>query len=448
MRFNQVVPVPVVFLFLFLTWFTRPGEVTIEHDLPKRIEPGKSKEVTLRVKKGERAGFAKLELQIPEGVTVKAVEKSGASFTFEDGIAKFIWMAMPKGGQFFVKYRLKAKQEAEGKQTIRGDLRYIEDNERKRVEVRKRNFRIEKGKKKLNKEQEKDPVKDTGKVFKLERKVKKIDERRFRVRLKVHKKGAEGFAKLVDRVPNGFDVAPEETMGASFTFQDRKTKFVWMQLPSAESFWVQYTLRAQTAEPGSYRIQGSFSFLKNENSMEKNTPVSSFKVTESLEKKIAADTSDPSSAKEGRAEADKASSDAASDASSDVDTVADSEEEKGEGSAAKEERQGATEDLTDDVPAPQKGIDYRVQICAGHDPVKEGHFSKVYGYKGDYDIDHHDGWIKYLTGTFERYKKARDKRAHFRNNYELPGPFVTAYNDGERVTVQEALMVTDQEWAQ
>ncbi len=451
MRFNSIVPFPVLFLFFFLPWLAQQDGVKVEHDLPERVAPGESKEVTLRVHKGDRGGFAKLELNIPDGFRVKAVEKSGASFTFEDGVAKFIWMAMPKGGQFLVKYRLIAKKKAKGERTISGDLRYIEENERKRTHIEERTVRIQKkaGKAEQNEADEgTQTAGDTGQGIKIRRKIKKVEERRFKVRLKLRKGTTKGFAKLVDRVPKGFDASPEESMEATFTFQDRKVKFVWMQMPRAKSFWVQYQLEAKKAKAGKYSIEGTFSFLREGNSIDKKIAPSRLEVSAPLAKKSSKDTAKAGQGNDDEASERTAEADSSMGSSEDSVQKASDEQEKSTATASGEGEEESPDSLTGDVPAPQKGIDFRVQICAGHDPVESDHFSRVYGYEGDYDIDHHEGWIKYLTGKFERYKKARDKRVHFRQNFDLPGPFVTAYNDGERITVQEALMVTDQEWVQ
>ena len=55
--------------------------------------------------------------------------------------------------------------------------------------------------------------------------------------------------------------------------------------------------------------------------------------------------------------------------------------------------------------------------------------------------------MKYTTGSYGVYKDARDKRNSL-DSYNFPGPFVTAYKHGERITVQEALTLTNQEWVQ
>jgi hypothetical protein len=56
-----------------------------------------------------------------------------------------------------------------------------------------------------------------------------------------------------------------------------------------------------------------------------------------------------------------------------------------------------------------------------------------------------DGFTKYTVGHFNEYKATRDHREDLRSK-GVAGPFVVAYNGGKRITVQEALMITHQQW--
>ena len=101
------------------------------------------------------------------------------------------------------------------------------------------------------------------------------------------------------------------------------------------------------------------------------------------------------------------------------------------------------------IPTPETGIVYKVQISAGHREVGRTYFSGRHRYSGTYDIERHQGWIKYVTGRFGSYAEARDQRvAYVRDGHNFPGPFVTAYNNGARITVQEALLLSNQKWVQ
>ena len=94
------------------------------------------------------------------------------------------------------------------------------------------------------------------------------------------------------------------------------------------------------------------------------------------------------------------------------------------------------------------GISYRVQISASHKQVNANtHFNSAYKFSEEkVYVENHEGWIKYVVGSHDIYKSARDRRNQLTANYTFPGPFVTAYNEGERVTVQEALMISNQKW--
>ena len=101
------------------------------------------------------------------------------------------------------------------------------------------------------------------------------------------------------------------------------------------------------------------------------------------------------------------------------------------------------------TPAPESGITFKVQITAAHREVGKPYFVQRHRYDGDFSIERNDGWIKYVTGMFDRYRAARDQRqAYLDANYNFPGPFVTAYNTGDPIPVQAALMIAKQSAAQ
>ena len=73
-------------------------------------------------------------------------------------------------------------------------------------------------------------------------------------------------------------------------------------------------------------------------------------------------------------------------------------------------------------------------------------FKNKYQFRGEIYLENHKGWYKYTTGNYDKYVMARDRREEIRDGYKFRGPFVTAYNAGERITVQEALLITKQKW--
>jgi hypothetical protein len=101
----------------------------------------------------------------------------------------------------------------------------------------------------------------------------------------------------------------------------------------------------------------------------------------------------------------------------------------------------------DQSEAASKGeVSYRVQICATRKVVDKQYFVKNNSVSEVIYADMHDGWHKFTVGAFDEYGNARNHRESVKESNKITGPFVTAYNAGNRITVQEAIMISKQQW--
>lgn len=475
-----------VFGFLLLSLYQKQ-EVEISHNPPAELKPGQEVEVVVNIDKSNVTGFAKYQVTLDEGLTAEVIESSGASFTFNDQKAKFIWMALPDAKKFTIKYRVIAGNKAIGNLNLDSRFSYIYENERKNYDLpaqiiavgdanslAAQQIKSSMEEKALNKEA----------TISGDRVITSVGINQWKVDVNIVKSNLQGFAKIEESVPNGYTVIDLKSSSAVFSLDDTKVKYIWYDIPENENITVSYKLLPVIAmNAGTPEIEGDFSYLKNEETITVPIGGPEIEMVEVPEEIVAdlpdttiAVTSDVAEEIEvQKTEMDETIEEAVAEAvePKSVDTKAndaktnipESEKEKPSKKTESKPEPKATSEQTAvadnstekgrvnsnivNVPEPETGVFYRVQIAAGKNNLKTDVFAKLYGFSEGYKLENANGLFKYTTGYHQVYKSARDGRERITSKYnKFQGPFVTAYNDGERITVQEALMITNQKWFQ
>ena len=96
--------------------------------------------------------------------------------------------------------------------------------------------------------------------------------------------------------------------------------------------------------------------------------------------------------------------------------------------------------------SPMEGLSFAVQLLANHRDLTSQEVSASLNYHGGYSIFRHEGWHKYLTPEEETYAAAHTLRSHIWESTSATDAFVTASLEGERISIQEALLLSNQNW--
>lgn len=446
---NILLLLNIFVLLLFNTFFE--GEVNVTQTLPAAINPGTEVTFEVTINKADITGFAKYSQELPEGFTATVADVAGGNFTFADKTVKIIWMSLPADKEFKISYKVSVGAEISGTYPIAGRLSYLENNEKKNFDVAPTEVKVGSGAPApvvaaaapvtVSDSAAKTAVAattgdstaaataapaasgGTGGISCVRNAPSNTPSNEFIVEIVVKRGGAVGFAKLEENVPLGATASGLESAGSVFSFVDNKVKFLWMALPPADEFKVSYKVTTASDFKGAVPLDGLMSYLEND---------------ETRKAKVAPTTtmigSDAAPVAEAQpADVSKVTADAAPT------TQPAPVEETPKASAPKVAKVSS--------PAASGGIVYRVQICAVHKNVPATYFNENWKIQGEVFPETHEGWFKFTTGGFPAYATARDMRVELANSGNVnTGPFVTAYNSGNRITVQEALMISGQKW--
>ena len=383
---------------LILLPFFYVGEVSVVHELPSEISAEKSVEVSIIINKGSATGPARLLLNLDNapGILIEEISNAGASFSFDKSKALFVWYSIPPEETITLKYRLTAKAGSIGNKTIDGTFSYLEGEERKSETIDPITFTVSEGTSSTNttaiidnnNNSQNTPVSGIRTIE------KNGDE--YIVAVSITKGNQTGFSRLKENIPVGFTASKIETAGGVYKFTNNIVKFLWTNIPAEKSvITVSYRLSPAENAPQAFSITGYFS--------------AEFLMVDDIPQSIEIPAV----------------------------TIGETAEETAEETAS-------TTIVTHE--STTTGVSFRVQVLAAHKTVDAKYIQKRYnGYNNKLNLDNHEGWVKYTTDGVNTYKGARDTRNGVKK-YDFPGPFVTAYNSGERITVQEGLMLSSQKW--
>ena len=452
------------------------NDIKITHVGPSEIGIYQETEVSIIINKNDFSGPGRLRLDFNQALNIDVKEKfnAGSSFTFKDNEVLFIWYDLPNEKNIEITYIITAEEGATGMKKIKGDFSFINDNERKQLEIPDLIFKINKDLIAEEKVEEKTSSVETTRI------IEKADSG-YIVTISAKIENHKGFARIKEELPTNSTAEAIETSGSVFKNVDGFAKFIWSELSDTnEEIIVKYKLNNLNNIDSTFSIKGVYSSEKlisdgfnSGIAIEETTFIPIANNNEILAIEIKSKDTNNTKIEENEQdnevviiEENKPFNDTVSNEEIKIineitinnipkdtqalivenikkDTINEQLELKGEEINDKSKNESIQNVIT--TKKINNNVDYKVQILAGHQIINSLYLAKEFNYKGDYEIESHMGWIKYTVGSHSEYKKARDSRNELKN-HDFPGPFVSAYNYGERISVQEALILSKQNW--
>jgi cell division septation protein DedD len=424
-------------LFVYLAGFLdSQNPINISSNIPKTIEVGQEAQIEFKISKNSLLGFARFQIELPKGLVVSKNESIGADFTFNEGIAKWVWTKLPLENDIVIKATLKADTVSIGSKTITGKFSYVQNNEKQIVEMSPCEIKIQPN---LLKPEEK--LSDLSKVKSdslnylsnaepsfnvvVERIIKKgIKENEFIVDLKIKKGTTKGFARYSDDLPDGISAKAISTDGSSFSVSDGKIKFVWVNVLPKEDLEVSYSIKSSDSK--TINLKGEYSYLENNQSKKYELKSEEFIFSNNQFADDKVNIQKNSDDIKETKKIDNTKIDSVSKISKNLPNKTD----------------------VNETLIKQDGlIKFCVQIGAfTNSEVKAAILTKKFNLYQSINSEFAEGYSKFMVGSFPDYKNAREKRENLRNINKIKTAFVVAYNQTKRITVQEALMISNQKW--
>ena len=443
-------------LFIF-GLFQTDNSVTIKNNIPSNFIVGQEVAVEFRISKGIQTGFAKFQLELPDGISIIKKDEMNSIYSIQNGVAQWIWSEVPEDEELLIKLTLVASELGIGIKTFNSNYSFIEKNEKKvfnmlpleaSIQNNIINNKVSVIKDTLTKAEPNTSID----VVRLISDGPNANEKT--ITIKIKKGDTKGFAKYSDEIDLNLNAKAIKTDGSSFSVSDGKIKFVWVDVPTKSELEVSYHIDLNNKN--SNILKGEYSYLEKNQSKKYIVKPDSLvigKLKDEINLQAVQKTEVAKSIVQETEANQLTSKKIIEDSKSNLTVEKTSTLVTEAPNLVKKE---ANEVNT--IPAKAEIVKETPQIVNA-DPnfvVQIGAFKntkvvatvliKKYRITDKIVDELHDGFSKFMVGNHNLYKEARKHRDIIKSKHGVKDAFIAAYNVGKRITVQEALMVSKQSW--
>ena len=440
-----------IFILLLITSIVlhSQDEILVKMNVPSEVVAGQEFLVSIDIEKGNLEEFSRFQQELPAGLTAIQDNSGAADFSFDNQRVRFIWLKLPAESKLNIAYKVQVHERLKGTLTMYGEFSYVENNERRSIIIKKKVVTISPSPE-IAADQQVD-ITDFATVLATEKAAmsSSIDVTCIRqtpypsrtgndimVHMLVYKKDMNKFAKIEERIPEGFEAKSMESRDGLFTFKDGVAKFVWMNLPDVSGFKISYRLipEASKSIDGLY-IEGKLSYIQDGRNISVDV----------IQQDI-----DLSGVNDANIEAVVAAID-----KGEAIPVTKPVQEKvepvkpppvKEKEPVAKESKPAVRTGSSRIPASQllpvyDGVYFRVQLAATKRFSDANQTYGKYRLSRPVLVEQLEGWYKYTAGSFTNYRQAQE----FKNEAVgrgLSDAFIVAYKNGKRIDVMDGLQAT------
>ncbi len=398
------------------------GEPRIRTNLPSAMVADHEVVIEIKISKAEISGFATFQLDLPQGFVSREIESAEANVSIEEGLLIWNWEELQESEEITLSVGITPSALAIGNHRIGGSFYYLEDNEKKSKDLARLEVSVQKEGEELETASKTTPSENSNAepagLISIDKSIENSNLAKEKIiNIKITKGITKGFARYSDNLEEGFSARAVKTDGSSFSIADGKIKFVWVNVPEKEELMISYIL-IQKSTISSLNLKGEYSYLEHNQSKKVLAPEQNISFEEGTEKPIET-------------------------------PVAEVQPKIEETSTSKPEPviEPVKESLAKQSIKKQNQPIFAIQIGAfTNSKVSSQKLKSRFKVKESIRSEFQEGYSKFMIGSLEEYKKARDKREQTVNGYGIKSAFVVAYHNGKRITVQEALMTLNQKW--